>query len=71
MGPIGLDNRVFEQAWHVQDRYRLSFWDALILGAAHVGACRYVLTEDLQDGQEIGGVRVVNPFKSQPSSLGL
>jgi hypothetical protein len=27
------------------------------------------MTEDLQDGQEIGGVRAVNPFRSPPSAL--
>ena len=67
--PIGLDNRVLEQAWRTQDRHRLNFWDALIVGAAHIGACRYLLTEDLQDGQEIGNVRIVNPFQSAPGSI--
>ena len=67
--PIGLDSRVLEQAWHIEDRHHLNFWDALIVGAAHVGRCRYLLTEDLQDGQEIGKVLVVNPFHSAPGSI--
>lgn len=67
--PMDLDERVFEQAWRIQDRYKLSFWDALIVGTAHVGGCGYLLTEDLQDGQEIAGVRVVNPFLSQPNAV--
>lgn len=69
--PIGLDKRILEHAWQLQDAHRLSFWDALIVGAAHVGECRYLLTEDLQDRQEIGTVVVVNPFRSAPDSLGL
>lgn len=69
--PIALDHRVFEHAWQVQDRYRLSFWDALIFAAAFVGECRYVLTEDLQADQEISGVRIVNPFRTAPSTLEL
>ncbi len=68
--PIGLEPRVLEQAWQTQDRYHLSFWDGLIVGAAQVAACRYLLTEDLQADQEIGTVLVVNPFRSSPSSLG-
>jgi len=41
---------------------QLSFWDALVVvAAARVGA-RVLYTEDLNDGQEILGVRVTNPF---------
>jgi predicted nucleic acid-binding protein len=39
-----------------------SFWDALILEAALRGGADRLLTEDLQHGQEIEGLRVENPF---------
>lgn len=39
-----------------------SFWDALILEAALKGGADLLLTEDLQHGQEIEGLRVENPF---------
>jgi predicted nucleic acid-binding protein len=39
-----------------------SFWDALILEAALRGGAARLLTEDLQHGQEIEGLRVENPF---------
>jgi predicted nucleic acid-binding protein len=42
--------------------YMLSFWDALIVEAALIGGADRLLTEDLQHGQEIEGVRVENPF---------
>jgi predicted nucleic acid-binding protein len=42
--------------------HALSFWDALILRAAATAGCGVLLTEDLQHGQVIGGVRVENPF---------
>jgi predicted nucleic acid-binding protein len=42
--------------------YTLSFWDALIVEAALVGGADRLLTEDLQHGQEIEGLRVENPF---------
>ncbi len=42
--------------------HTISFWDALILQAARQSGCVQVLTEDLQAGAVIGGVRVVNPF---------
>jgi predicted nucleic acid-binding protein len=47
------------------DMHRLhsfSFWDALILRMAKQSGCRVVLTEDMQHGQEIDGVKIVNPF---------
>jgi predicted nucleic acid-binding protein len=39
-----------------------SFWDALILEAALAGGADRLLTEDLQHGQEVEGLRVENPF---------
>lgn len=42
--------------------HRISFWDALILQSAKETGCTILLTEDLQHGQTIDGVRIVNPF---------
>lgn len=42
--------------------HQVSFWDALILHSAKQAGCRILLTEDLQHGQIIDGVRIVNPF---------
>ena len=41
---------------------RLSLWDALIVVAAESARCESIWTEDLNDGQIIRGVRVVNPL---------
>lgn len=67
--PVPVDARVLEGAWVIQDRYGLSWWDSLIVAAAQVADCRFLLTEDLQDGQELGEVRVLNPFHHSPESL--
>lgn len=40
----------------------ISFWDALIVRAAKESGCRVVLTEDMQHGQVVDGVNIVNPF---------
>ena len=61
---------LMESAWDLQDRYSLSFWDALIVGAAGTQGCGVVLSEDLPTGQDLGGVRVVSPFETAPSDLG-
>ena len=62
--PVAIDMTILERAWQIQDRYILSRWDALIVAAAHACACRALLTEDLQHGQLLGQVRVIDPFAS-------
>ena len=43
---------------------RLSYWDALLLAAASDAACTVLLSEDMQDGSVVYGVRIINPFGS-------
>ena len=40
----------------------MSFWDSLIWAVAKEGGVPYLLTEDLDDGATLEGVRFVNPF---------
>ncbi len=68
-GPLPLRVATLQGAWLLQDRHALSLWDALIIAAAQAGQCRYVLSEDLQDGQNLAGVVVLNPFTHTPSSI--
>jgi predicted nucleic acid-binding protein len=44
-------------------RFQLSQWDATIIAAAAELGCPTLYSEDMNDGQDYGGVRVVNPFK--------
>jgi predicted nucleic acid-binding protein len=60
---------VIESAWVFQDRCSLSFWDALVLGAAQAMECGFILSEDLPAGQTLEGIVVVNPFETRPSEL--
>ncbi len=53
-----------ESALRTTERFQVSYWDAAIIEAARALGCREVLSEDLSDGQDYGGVRVVNPFRS-------
>ena len=45
-------------------RHRLSLWDAMIVVAARAGGATELLTEDLQHGQVLEGVRIDNPFRA-------
>ena len=51
------------QALDFQERYQLSFWDAMVVqSAAHLGG-KQLLSEELNHGQTYGDVQVINPFK--------
>jgi len=50
-------------------KHRLAFWDAILWGAAQQAGVRHLLTEDLQDGFELAGVRFVNPFEAANNRL--
>jgi predicted nucleic acid-binding protein len=60
---------LIESAWALQDRCSLSFWDALVVGAAQAMECGFVLTEDLPAGHELEGVLVVNPFATRSADI--
>lgn len=49
----------------IQRKNRLSFWDASVLSAAQQLGATTLFTEDLNDGQVIEGIRVVNPFRAR------
>jgi predicted nucleic acid-binding protein len=67
--PVAVNPGLLQESWKIQDRYRFSFWDALIIAAAKAASCPYLLTEDLQADQDLGGILVINPFQRSFSSL--
>lgn len=50
------------RASELEERYQLSFWDALVVVAAVEGGAARILSEDLNPGQTLDGVVVENPF---------
>ena len=55
------------EALRFEDRYKVSFWDALILQAADSAGVDILLSEDLSAGQSYGGFQVKNPFAGLPA----
>lgn len=53
------------RASEISEGWRLSLWDSLILAAGEEQDCSTVLTEDLNAGQTVAGIRVVNPFVAE------
>ena len=58
-----LTTQVMLAALATRERFQISYWDAAILEAARALDCEAVLSEDLSDGQDYGGLPVRNPFK--------
>lgn len=50
------------RAARLHRRYRIAWWDALVINSALGLGCRVLWTEDLADGQRYGAVTVRNPF---------
>ena len=50
------------EAIRIEERYGISFWDALIVHAAQSAGVETIYSEDLSDGQQYGAVTVVDPF---------
>ena len=56
-----------QKALDIKERYNFSYYDSLILSSAILSGCKYLLSEDLQNGQKIdGAVEIVNIFKNIP-----
>ena len=53
---------LYGQALRVGARYRLGWYDSLIVASAIEGQCDVLYSEDLQDGQRIEGMTISNPF---------
>lgn len=59
---VRVDLPLILMASELEERHKLSFWDALVVEAARRAGAARLMTEDLQDGRLIGGVRIENPF---------
>lgn len=60
---VQIDTNVIQQAIDISIKNKLSFWDSLILSSAKQSGCIIVYSEDLNNGQLINGVKIINPFK--------
>jgi predicted nucleic acid-binding protein len=54
---------IMQSAFASAARWKISYWDAAIVEAARAAGCLALLSEDLQDGMDFAGVRVMNPFR--------
>ena len=59
---IDNDRYLFVEGLRLKEKWKLSYWDALILAAARKAGAREVWSEDLTSGQDYDGLVVVNPL---------
>jgi len=59
---VNNDLDLIEQAIDISILSQLSFWDSLVIAAAEKANCEYVLSEDLNSGQNYRGIKLLNPF---------
>lgn len=59
---VRIDVKLIKDAIDIFTLHKISFWDSLIISGAKSANCHTVLTEDMQHGLEIGGVKIQNPF---------
>lgn len=59
---VATPSDVLFPAYERATRYKIQFWDALIVTVCLANGVRHLLSEDLQDGQQIDGLTILNPF---------
>jgi predicted nucleic acid-binding protein len=65
--PISFATAVAARRYHVTHHY--SWWDCLLLASALELGCTHFLSEDLQDGQRIDTLTIVDPFAHSPEQI--
>ena len=60
---VANDKYITLRAIEIQERYRFSYWDSLIIQAAIQGRARLVFTEDLPGSHAVKDLKIINPFK--------
>lgn len=63
MDLVRIDLALILSAIDLHRLHSFSFWDALVVRAASAAGCAILLSEDLQHGQVVDGVRIQNPFR--------
>jgi predicted nucleic acid-binding protein len=63
MEVVTIQTSLINEAIDTSIQYQLSFWDALVIVSAESAKCAFLLTEDMNQGQVVRNVKIVNPFK--------
>jgi len=59
---VPVEGRTILRAIDLHEKLKYAFWDSLVIQSAIEGGARWLLSEDLGDGQRIGALTIRNPF---------
>jgi len=59
---VEIDSYSVMRAIEVMKRYKISYWDSLIVSAAEYSQCKILYSEDMNHAQKIAGIKIINPF---------
>jgi predicted nucleic acid-binding protein len=60
---VAIDGAMILEASSLEERFKLSFWDALIVVSAQRGGAALLLTEDFHHGRRFADLLIKNPFR--------
>jgi len=60
---VGASTELYHRALGIRARWRYGFYDSLVIAAALATGCTRLLSEDLQHGQRIESLTIVDPFR--------
>jgi predicted nucleic acid-binding protein len=63
MEVVTVGSDLINEAVDTSVQYQISFWDSLVVVSAESAKCQYLITEDLNEGQIIRNVKIMNPLK--------
>jgi predicted nucleic acid-binding protein len=69
LGSTPIDENHVAVARELRKATQYSWWDCLLLVSAIELGCTYFLSEDLQDGRQIAGLTIVDPFAHTPEQI--
>jgi predicted nucleic acid-binding protein len=68
-GDSPVTSETVSRAREIHQRYGYSWWDAILLASALELSCTHFLSEDLQDGQQLDSLTIVDPFAHSPAEF--
>ena len=67
--PAAVSGDLVLRGFEIEERFGYGWWDSLVIAAALEQGCACLLTEDLQHGQSIWGLRILCPFRTAPETV--
>ena len=59
---MNVNQKTYQNSFEIRERYQISFWDSLVIASARDSGCLEIYTEDMQHGQKLDDLIIINPF---------